>query len=81
MTGTVSRLMRIDCWSTYGSRAGGEQLSQGFWTGRRGLTLASFSKLHWSVVFQNLGVKSFLEERLDDRRFERRWEKAGVQSR
>ena len=39
MTGTVSRLMRIDCWSTYGSRAGGEQLSQGFWTGRRGLTL------------------------------------------
>ena len=35
---------------------------------------------HWSVVFQDLGVKSsFLEERLHDSWFESKWEKAGVQ--
>ena len=35
---------------------------------------------HWSVVFQDIGVKSsFLEELLHDRWFESRGEKAGVQ--
>ena len=35
---------------------------------------------HWSVVLQDLGVKSsFLEERLHDSWCESRWEKAGMQ--
>ena len=50
----------IDCWSTDDSRAGGEQVFQGFWTGRRSLT--------WPVVFQDVGVKScVLEDRLHGR--------------
>ena len=48
---------KIDCWSTDGSRAGREQLSQGFWTGRRGLTLVrSFFKISGlRVVFLRRG--------------------------